>query len=252
MPNFNAARLSSRFPTIQEIKMAMELAGSTIDGAEYLNTRIKSYAEKLPLEVKREVTSALDSFVESVKFKLTAHGQPWSGQQIEVSDFKNMQKNIADSAAKELHGKLTDIRLDYAVNEKGHYIRGYTADSGAMDSESVNALDNLFNAWLATKDYLVKDGYLYNANDLTQDEQNRINPDEIKELMAEGGLQEFMASKGINAVTYLQDYPGKQEEKQAKESLESALEKVSPKPQRAEARIESEEPPEPSSEGFSQ
>lgn len=223
---------ASRFPSTTEIKSAMEMAGGSIEGTEYLVSRIKKLADSSKLlskspELKANVIAAIEQFAEYVKFKLTANGQPWSGQRVESSDLKNMQKNIAESAVKELTGKLTSVKLDYAVSEKGHYVRGYSADSGALDSKSVESLDQLFNAWLASKDYIIKGGFLYNANDSVQSENTRISPDVVKKLMAEGGLAEFMAEKGFNASMKVRDYPGEQKETQAKQKVESAVEQAS-------------------------
>ncbi|EHL30769.1 hypothetical protein [Legionella drancourtii] len=222
---------ASRFPSTTEIKSAMEMAGSSIEGTEYLVSRIKKLAENSKLlskspELKANVIAAIEQFAEYVKFKLTTHGQPWSGQRIETSDLKNMQKNIAESAAKELTGKLSEVKLDYAVSEKGHYVRGYSSNNGALDSKSVESLDKLFNAWLASKDYVIKGGYLYSANDSVQGENMRISADVVKKLMAEGGLQEFMAEKGFNTSMKARDYPGEQKEAQAQQEVEYAVEQA--------------------------
>lgn len=219
----------SRFPSTTEIQSAMEMAGASIEGAEYLLSRIKVLADNSKLlskspELKANVIAAVEQFAAYVKLKLTANGQPWSGQQVETSDLKNMQKNIAASAVKELAGKLTDVKLDYAVSAEGHYVRGYSADSGALDSQAVESLDQLFNAWLASKDYIIKGGYLYNANDSVQDENTRVSADVVKKLMAEGGLSEFMEAKGFNTLTKARDYPG--EQVQAQQEVEAAAQQT--------------------------
>lgn len=237
---------TSRFPSTTEIKSAMEMAGASIEGTEYLVSRIKTLADNSKLlskspELRANVIAAIEQFAEYVKFKLTANGQPWSGQQVETSDLKNMQKNIAASAVKELAGKLTDVKLDYAVSAQGHYVRGYSAGSGALDSKSVESLDQLFNAWLASKDYIIKGGYLYNANDSVQGENTRIGADVVKKLMAEGGLQEFMEAKGFNASMNARDYPG--EQVQAKQDVESAVQQTSRVAEEQAPGVEAEEAP---------
>jgi hypothetical protein len=239
---------SSRFPSTTEIKSAMEMAGGSIEGTEYLVSRIKTLAENSKLlrkspELKANVIAAIEQFAEYVKFKLIAHGQPWSGQRVETSDLKNMQKNIAESAVKKLTGKLSDVKLDYAVSEKGHYVRGYSSNSGALDSKSVESLDQLFNAWLASKDFIIKGGYLYSANDSVQSENTRMSADVVKKLMAEGGLQEFMAEKGFNTSMKARDYPGEQKEAQVQQEVEYAVEHASQVSEERALDVEPEEAP---------
>jgi hypothetical protein len=248
MPKASTIKSISRFPKSDEIQEAMKMAGGSIDAAEYLLKRIKTLADEAKFltkapELKANVIAAVEKFVEYVQFKLTANGQPWAGQHVETSDMKNMQKNIAEAAAKELTGKLNEVKLDYAISEKGHYVRGYSSNTGALDSESVASLDKLFNAWLASKDYLVKSGFIYNANDTVQSENTRINPEIIKQLLEDGSLEEFMLSKGVNAELRARDYPGEQKEAQAKQEVSSAIKEadVARVAEEAQASAEAEE-----------
>lgn len=221
---------SSRFPTTDEIKEAMEMAGASIEGAQYLAARVKNLAanskfmNKSP-ELRDNIIAAVDKFVEYVEFKLTANGQPWSGQQVETSDLRNMQENIAEAAAKELSGKLTDVRLDYAVSEKGHFVRGYAAGKGALNPEEAETIDKFFNGWLASEGYKIKAGFLYNINAETV-EENRISEDVVKEKIADGSLEKYMAEKGVNATLRTRDYPGAPKEARVKREVEAAVDKA--------------------------
>lgn len=233
MPTMSfASSQASRFPTTDEIGVAMELAGSTIEGAEYLAFRIRELADKSNelnknSGLKNNIIAAVDKYVEYVKFKLTANGQPWSGQEIEVSDLKNMQNNIAAAAVKELSGELADLKIDYAVSSEGHYVRGYSSDNGGVSVDTVSNLDKIFNAWLAAKDYVIKDGFIYNAQDMVQSEHTRVNADIIKQLIADGGLKEFMTAKGISNIEVRErPYPGEEKVVQAKQDAEAAVKDV--------------------------
>lgn len=222
---------AARFPTTDEIKVSMETAGSSVEGAEYLASRVRDLADRSKYlsknpELKENIIAAVDKYVDYVRFKLMANGQPWSGQQVETSDLKNMQNNIAAAAAKELSGKLTDVKIDYAVSEKGHYVRGYSSSSREVGPETVSNLDKIFNAWLATKDYVIKGGFIYNAKDTVQNESTRINPETIKEMMKEGGLEAFMTEKGVNAQTRERAYPGEEQQAQVKHDAEVAVERA--------------------------
>jgi hypothetical protein len=216
----------SRFPATSEMRWGMETANS-IEGANYLLQRIKELADdskflnKSP-ELKANVIGAIEKFVEFTIFKFTPHGQPWSGQPVENAE-KNMHQNIADAAVKELEGKLKDIRYDYAVNQSGHYVRCYVSDDKVVDSQTANVLDQLVNSWLASKDYIIKDGYLYGSDDTLQNETTRLNSTEVKKLLVESGLQEYLAEKGFNATMKEQDYPG--EVKEAKKGVKAEASK---------------------------
>ncbi|WP_058533996.1 hypothetical protein [Legionella saoudiensis] len=223
--------VDKRFPTTEEIKSSMETAGATIEGAEYLASRVRELATKSKFlsknpELKDNIIAAVDKFVDYVRFKLTVNGQPWSGQQVETSDLKNMQNNLAEAAVKEMAGKVSDVRVDYAISADGHYVRGYSSSDGAVPPETVSNLDKVFNAWLASKDYVIKGGYIYNANDQVQSEKTRISPEEVKKLMDEGGLKEYMADKGINIQTRERNYPGEEKAAEIKKDAEHAVEVV--------------------------
>ncbi|CAM4506306.1 MAG: hypothetical protein LEGION0403_FIIPPAGN_02580 [Legionella sp.] len=220
-----------RFPTTQEIKSSMETAGATIEGAEYLASRVRDLATKSKFlaknpELKENIIAAVDKFVDYVRFKLTVNGQPWSGQEVETSDLKNMQANLADAAVKEMAGKVSDIKVDYAVSADGHYIRGYSSSDGAVSPETVSNLDKVFNAWLASKDHVIKGGFIYHVDDKVQSEGTRVTQEEIKALMDEGGLKDYMANKGITLQTRERDYPGESKAAEALKDAEVAVEVV--------------------------
>ncbi|USQ14006.1 hypothetical protein J2N86_01270 [Legionella lytica] len=221
----------NRFPTTQEVKSAMETAGTTIDGAEYLASRVRDLATKSKFlsknpELKENIIAAVDKFADYVRFKLTVNGQPWSGQQLETSDLKNMQNNLADAAVREMAGKVSDIKVDYAVSAGGHYVRGYSSSDGAVPPETVGTLDKVFNAWLASKDHVIKGGFIYHIDDKVQNESTRISQDEIQKLMDEGGLKDYMANKGITIQTRERNYPGEEKAAEVAKDAEHAVEVV--------------------------
>ncbi|MDR3504129.1 MAG: hypothetical protein P4L79_16295 [Legionella sp.] len=220
-----------RFPTTEEIKSSMETAGATIEGAEYLASRVRELATKSKFlgknpELKENIIAAVDKFVDYVRFKLTVNGQPWSGQQVETSDLKNMQNNLAEAAVKEMAGKVSDVKVDYAISADGHYVRGYSSSDGGVAPETVSNLDKVFNAWLASNDCVIKGGFIFKANDPVQNEKTRVSPEEIKKLMDEGGLEEYMANKGIKIQTRERNYPGEEKAAEITKDAEHAVETV--------------------------
>lgn len=221
----------TRFPATKEITSAMEMAVS-IEAAQYLAERVTKLANESKFlnkspELKANIIAAIQKFADYMTFKLTTNGQPWSGQQVESSSLKNMQRNIADYATKELSGKVSDVKLDYAVSNDGHYVRAYSSSNGALDSQSVASMDQLLNAWFAENDYVVKGGYLYRSNDTVQNESTRASPEVVKNLLSSGGLQTYLEEKGFNATMKEREYPSQRKETQAKQEVTSAMDKTS-------------------------
>lgn len=217
------------FPTSEAFGLCMETANSR-GGAKYLGQQTDKYlnAAKIPTEMKNNIKGAMDNFVEKRVLQFSMNGDPWSGQKVNYATEMNMQLNAAEQAIKALNGKLTNVKFDFAVSNAGSYVRGYSSGNGPLDSESVTSLDKLVNAWLATKDggYIVKDGFLYNAMDKVQGENNRINPEKVRELLASSGLQEYLSGKGFDVKMKERAYPGETKEAQVKQDLISAANKA--------------------------
>lgn len=213
----------------------LEVAGGHPEAAQYALKQLEAIAERVLKNVKTTqelrdyigaAMPAVKKFVEYVGFKFAINSQPWSGQKVEVSDVKNIQENMAQDALKNLSDKPMNIRLDYAINQQGNYVRGYSESGVVLKSETVDALDKLFNAWLAGKGYLIKSGYLYNANEAAgQEEKDRIKADVVTALMAEGGLEKYMARQGINVTMTKRNYPGSENTVQLKQEAQAAVSK---------------------------
>ena len=83
------------------------------------------------------------------------------------------------------------------------------------DDQTTDALDKIFNAWLASHHILSQDGRLYKSDSKGQvmrDAQGvllSINPAEFKLLMfdAEKGLQAYAAQQGIRLKPQLRAFP---------------------------------------------
>jgi hypothetical protein len=226
-----ASSSTSLFPTVQEIKLAMESAGTSIEAAEYLQDQVTASAKQAAIRKNPElsekasaIVDAVKGFVELVRAKFSLSAQPWSGES-PVSLKGNMLENIANSALKDLEG-LVDTKLYYAVSEKGHFVRGYSADNAALDQNAVAAMDKLFNAWLATKGYDMQDGYFYK-------EGKKASAVEVEGLLNDGSMQQYMDKKGVaNVSMQTQDYPSEEKTAQAKHQVEAAVEQANSETQK--------------------
>jgi hypothetical protein len=80
---------------------------------------------------------------------------------------------------------------------------------------AVEALDNLFNAWLVLHGMLSQDGVLYKADEageiLFDAKQNplTVNDEEFRRLMAdpEHGFKAYAAGKGVRITPVEQQFP---------------------------------------------
>lgn len=84
-----------------------------------------------------------------------------------------------------------------------------------VDEKTTDALDNIFNAWLASHGMLSQDGILYLADKQgrvlrdNQDAPQIIDSDQLKFLLVdpERGLQAYAAKHGLQLKPNLVDFP---------------------------------------------
>jgi hypothetical protein len=87
----------------------------------------------------------------------------------------------------------------------------------AVDPKIVDALDKLFNSWLAKNNIISRDGHLYYSDErgnILNDTDNsplKVDPDKFRELMADPhqGYQAYLSSKGVRIKIAMHDFPTK-------------------------------------------
>ncbi len=87
----------------------------------------------------------------------------------------------------------------------------------AIDQETTDALDKVFNAWLALNSILSHEGKLYKSDPTGQIIRDAngslltVNPEQFKLLMQDPviGLQAYAAKQGLHLKPTLQDFPAK-------------------------------------------
>jgi hypothetical protein len=233
-------------PTKKALMDALDSAGSSVQGAEYLATQFKKIliaAKKL--EEFGDVLQKVEDFVKYTKFKLLSSSQPWLGQSVATSGFQNMQANMASEAINDLKnmniGPEKEVGFHFAISDKSEFLRGYTSEGKALDAKSVESLDKLYNAWLAKNDIVSKDGILYQANK-NGDIIKEANPSDVKNLIdhSEDGLAKYLDKEaGIKLTSHSQKYPTQQAEVTVKSAAKTAIEE----------RFETEEAQQPSQTG---
>ena len=86
-----------------------------------------------------------------------------------------------------------------------------------LDPKTIDALDKLFNAWLALNGIVSKGGALYKADTKgaillnPQKQPIKVDPQLFKTLMDDPtqGFEAFVAKKGIHIKTVQRDFPNK-------------------------------------------
>lgn len=210
----------------ETFKRILEVVGKNIATIEYLHMGIDG---RMPDDVVQEVVKLLDY----AKFLVTLRGNPWIlGDTIlsmnAETDFDYYQIYLAHGAATKL--QIKDITLDCAISDESNFIRGYSSGGNALDTETVDSLDKLFNAWLASMKFqgqdgavynlISKDGSIYKATKAklwldNQGEPVPVEPDEFRAALdrKKGGLEEFIHKKNkiVEHITIQQhDYPQEQ------------------------------------------
>lgn len=228
-------------PLTDQIQKAMEVAETSVEAADYLAQRFRAILKQAKLlDKSQEMLARVDEYVAYVKFKLISNAQPWFGEAAKPSDFKIMQENIGNDAAQAFKAQEVagSLRLDYAISEKGDFIRGYSVDGKALPNEALEQCDNLFNAWLADSGYVSKGSVLYPA-----DEKGEILPEQgspheraatISDLIKEE-YGNFLQEKGIPITIYQQTFPGEAQQKEAKAGITKAAESLADAVQKEDA-----------------
>ncbi|PJD91556.1 MAG: hypothetical protein CK426_00440 [Legionella sp.] len=84
-----------------------------------------------------------------------------------------------------------------------------------LDEKTIEALDELFNAWLVMNGIVNQDGTLYQADgegtilSNQQGEPMRVHPEQFQSLINDPGkgFSSFVAKKGLRVNTIQRDYP---------------------------------------------
>lgn len=247
----------TRVPLKSEIISAMEVAKTTTDAAEYLRDQfIKVLTDAKMVNESEDIIAKVNEFVKYVHYSLASKTDAWLGQLGESSDFKNMQRNMADNISSALDESIKDhdikmpLKLDIAINDLSQLLRGYSSESKSLDPEIVAMLDKLFNAWLAENNIVSKDGVLYQseANGVIKtDSKGRpliANHDQVKSLLTDNkkGLIQYFQTKGVEMEVAQHPYPAQTPAKEV--SAEPAEKKTEPSVAAAPQETTEATPPE--------
>lgn len=220
----NSVRRSVPFPSEDAVKQATQHVTNEELANHFLNKMTElantdSYLRK-NIDLKTAIIESAKDFAEKIKLKFSDNSRIWQAGDYKAPGLGNLQSHIADRAShflenSDVKDQLQSLIVDFAVNQAGHFIRGYSSDlanpknqEGMQDPKVAAALDDIFNAWLASESLIIKDGDIYPMNDKQQNEESRLSHDQVVELIENKGIEKFMESKGIHVEYIQQEYPG--------------------------------------------
>ncbi|WP_367607467.1 hypothetical protein [Legionella sp. W05-934-2] len=202
---------------------------STPEAAYFAQVRV---AKRLGnLEAALPVIKKFVDFASSVSevSRRQTSGREWNGGSEPLTDFKSLQEFLADKSLDNIkalfkqaglldeNGELKgELELDFAVNEKSQFVRGYKLNGKPLDNKTlVEELDNVFKARLAEKGIFYKNGQLYEVDDKGKIKQNDkgeemlMNREEIFKRVQDvkDGFGAFMKSKGLQTNVVRRAFP---------------------------------------------
>lgn len=214
-------------PPAQAFGQIAEVA-TTIEAAEYAYHQTEAKFTEAGVINKGPAQSMLkkmDNLRQNVNLQRGPNGQPWSGQIDAENGFENLQQNLAKQETKDMAEKIQDksVVMDFAISDKGEFRRGLSVDGVELDAGkksdrgTIEAVDNLFNTWLADDQLISDDSVIYesdgNGNILTDEDGNKVRADggELRELMnGDNGFEAYMQDKGLDVTTRQQTFPGEE------------------------------------------
>lgn len=213
----------------------LETAGPSVETLEYLASGLTERVEKsramaefsdLIKEVKTLVDNAV--FQESNLTKIDI----WSGARgladklhaaFSGTELSAFQDFIASKLASKV--PVEQVTLDCAIDDKAGFVRAYSSNGKLLEGEALDAMDMLFNAYLAQpgNNMIMQDGVIYsgtNSGEVITDETDQAvkqRVSKIRDMLADPvkGFQRYLQDKKPGAHVTVIQHEAEQEEQPA-------------------------------------
>lgn len=167
----------------ESLHKILQLAGNQVETLDYLQAALAGKVGKaaefagLIQEVAKLVENAV--FQEQEKEKLN----PWSGAPkltdllgayFSKTEFSAFQEFMAAKSVNAI--EEASITLDYAVSQSAQFKRAYTRDGQMLVGAELDAMDTLFNAWLAKNNLISQGGSIYAGTSKGEIKQHNGQP----------------------------------------------------------------------------
>lgn len=199
----------------------VQLVGNQVKTLMYLQSSLNEKTGKA--EEFTDLRVAVNKLVENALFQVKRLVQldPWSGAAglvdklrayFSATEFGAFQEFIAATSARNIAAE--EITLDYAVGKSSQFMRAYTSEGNMLTGEALDAMDTLFNAWLAKNNMISEGGVIYeglNTGEIKKvDGVNvRVNPEKLLALLNGDGFQMYVqktTSKVNHIITRQNEY----------------------------------------------
>ena len=230
-------------PLVKEIKKAIEVCSNSFELMDYLLIRLTEKVKSVGLlDDAHEMLDKIREYRDVLSNREALRGdrsRAWSGDPDSgLSDFEILQRDLAQEA-QELIGRSLEGELQqaFALSDTAQFLRGYSEDGLPLDAELLQACDNLFNAWLAENDMIIKSGQIYDSTekgeligndgkpldsemseDIRQNKAKKADAQKIKQLLNDPnkGFIAYLAKRGISLKTTELPYVQEKQPAQAK------------------------------------
>jgi hypothetical protein len=190
-------------PTPDALNKAIEVACNQIETLKYFATNLHASLEKSGLLKKCEqLILEVEKLVANAQFREDNKGNPWLGNMAQMpdsneTDFNLFQKFLATTSATEL--KEDKVILDCALSDSAEFLRAYSNEKGELlEDDELNAIDTLFNAWLAENNMISKGGVIYAGTakgDILEDKKGNpvaVPAEKLRAMLDAGDFSQFV------------------------------------------------------------
>jgi hypothetical protein len=205
-------------PTPDALNKVLEVVGNKFETLQYFATNLHASLEKSGLVKEcKQLLQEVENLVANAQFREDNKGNPWLGDTsqmpaINETDFNLFQKFLATTSATELKGK--EVILDCALSDSAEFLRAYSNAKGELlEDEELNAMDTLFNAWLAENDMISKGGVIYAGTtngDILEDKKGKpvvVPAEKLRAMLDAGEFAQFVQKKNPEAQVNVRLHP---------------------------------------------
>lgn len=201
----------SALPDAEAITKCMTLS-TTPEAAEYLKNSANELYTKAGLSNDESINDVLEILSAHEDYiKLSADDRNiWKGA-LPVTVFEKRQDDLAAQASKIIGEKANNVRLDFAISDDSQILRGYSSNGEALAKPDIDAMDKLFNAWLAENNMISKSGTIYKgtkSGEIQKDangEMVKADPQDLKATI--DGFERYVQRTNKSAQITIEEQP---------------------------------------------
>ena len=152
----------------------LEVTGNAVESLTYLLSSLNDKVKKSRSTAEfSELLGEIQTIVDSAKHREDSLNSidTWSGARgltdklhafFNSTSWTEFQEYIVSKLVNKVPSD--EITLDCIIGSQSEFLRAYSGSDGkSLEGEALNAMDNLFNAWLALHKMIMQDGFILAA-----------------------------------------------------------------------------------------